>query len=71
MTHYGPKCQGSMEPGFILELSRSGVSTTNWVEGRPVASWLFGLRLSGRRQLPTQSFRCKTCGFLETYAKED
>jgi hypothetical protein len=59
-----------MEPGYLLELGRSGVSTSNWVEGLPATSWFFGLKLTGRRQIPTQSYRCKNCGFLETYATE-
>lgn len=65
-----PKCMGKMEDGFILELANQVSSAaTEWVAGAPESSFLtFGIKTSGRQRWPIQSFRCTSCGYLESYA---
>jgi hypothetical protein len=39
-----PRCEGSMEEGFILEYQSGGAHTTKWIEGKPKFGWL-GIKL--------------------------
>jgi hypothetical protein len=58
-----------MEMGFLLELSHGyqrGV--TRWIAGSPEKTIWMGLRLDGRSAHDVQTFRCRDCGFLESYA---
>jgi len=63
-----PKCSIQLQEGFLLEVTRNGRRSTEWVEGRPVPSFWTGLQLKGRTRLDVTSFRCPRCGFLELYA---
>lgn len=65
-----PKCQGSMARGFLLEETANHSRTTaQWVEGEPVKSLWFGLKLGGRPKLAVGTWRCGRCGYLESYAR--
>lgn len=65
-----PKCQGSMTRGFLLEQNANhGYEPAKWVEGEPVKSFWFGLKLKGRSKLSVETWRCGRCGFLENYAR--
>jgi hypothetical protein len=67
-----PHCQGRLEEGFLLGGSDGEVNTAaRWVEGPPVKNFLRMLKLKGRRKIDLKSFRCRDCGFLETYAIDD
>jgi len=69
MSRRCPKCQGSMDPGFIATKNHDASRGTQfWVEGEPVRSFWFGLRVKGKTQLEVQTFRCSRCHFLEHYA---
>lgn len=69
MTGPCPKCGRSLSRGFVLDLRRSATgNVSQWVEGEPVKSFWFGIKLRGRRQLPIEAHRCDGCGFLELYA---
>ena len=60
-----------MQPGFILEQTEAGRQVTHWVGGVPESPvWSFGVKIKNKEHYPIQSFRCSTCGFLESYAKE-
>jgi hypothetical protein len=63
-----PKCSVQLQEGFLLERARHGRGATEWIEGRPVASFWTGLDLRGRARLPVASFRCPRCGLLELHA---
>lgn len=65
-----PKCAGAMVEGFELDESHGWRRPAGWVEGKPQRSVWTGVSLRGRRQLPIRSFRCRRCGFLESYATE-
>ena len=65
-----PKCRNEMQEGFILEYAtNASASASRWVEGAPVKALLFGVRTAHKEQHPIQSFRCQSCGYLESYAK--
>lgn len=65
-----PKCSAPMVQGYLLELGDSNLRTvTQWVSGAPEAGAFMGMQVKGRDQFPTQSFRCSSCGFLESYAR--
>ena len=64
-----PKCQGSMQEGFIPD-TNSGMNFINsWVEGSPEKSLLRGVKVEGKRQYRISVFRCDHCGYLESYAR--
>ena len=57
-----------MEPGFLVDEGYGTRSAPKWVEGEPKKSIWTGLKLRGRAKRETVSFRCKRCGYLESYA---
>ena len=59
-----------MEEGYLLETKHGNSrDQTKWVEGEPERSFFLGLKLKGHAVLTVETFRCKRCGFLESYAK--
>jgi predicted nucleic-acid-binding Zn-ribbon protein len=60
-----PKCRAEMEPGFVLEQTYGAMT---WVEGTPERSIWTGIKLKGRERIPVTTFRCTSCGYLESYA---
>ena len=67
-----PRCGKAMEQGFILEKGDSNSATVSaWVEGAPEIRRWTGLKLKNRRVIRMQTFRCKGCGYLESYAPDD
>jgi len=65
-----PKCTDDMKQGYILELGEAPLlSVSQWIAGPPVKSSFFGggLKLN-KEQYPIESFRCVSCGYLESYA---
>lgn len=66
-----PKCQGTMEEGFLLDINQSGGrAVTSWVEGAPQKSFWLGVKIAKRKKIDVQTWRCGRCGFLESYAKD-
>jgi predicted Zn-ribbon and HTH transcriptional regulator len=63
-----PKCAAAMEPGFMLDWTVGGYLVTEWMEGEPEKSFWTGLKLNRRRRLKVVAWRCRRCGFLESYA---
>jgi hypothetical protein len=66
-----PKCGGDMVRGFILDTTHRGVVVSRWVEGVAEKSVWVGLKIQDRKPIAIGSFRCSTCGFLESYAREE
>lgn len=58
-----------MEKGFLTDHGYSVTYPAAWVEG--VAEWSrwTGLKLRKREKLPVTTFRCPSCGLLESYAQ--
>ena len=64
-----PKCQGNMMEGFVPDYTHGGVLQTRWVQGTPKRTFWFGIRILDPVFAVT-TYRCETCGFLESYATE-
>jgi hypothetical protein len=60
-----PKCQQPMQEGYLANEAR----VARWYEGPP-RRWL-GVAIVGwaNKQLPITTYRCSSCGYLESYAK--
>ena len=59
-----------MSEGFVLDINQSGGRTVaTWVEGAPEKSKWVGVKLGKRPKFEIQTWRCRRCGFLESYAK--
>ena len=63
-----PRCSGQMEAGFTVDEGHGTRSVPKWVEGEPVKSIWTGLRLRGREKFEVVTYRCRRCGYLESYA---
>ena len=57
-----PECKGRMDVGFILDLTYGGRLASSWVEGRPEKRILLGLKLTGKRVIEIETYRCSACG---------
>jgi uncharacterized cupin superfamily protein len=64
-----PRCQGSMEQGFVVDESYGRRMPAKWIEGAP-QYWMWNVVVRGKRQLEIATYRCRRCGFLESYADE-
>lgn len=69
------RCQGSMEPGFTVDNTYGGRLVSSWIAGEPVFGSIFGKTLTGlarmkdRKAINTTTYRCTSCGYLESYAR--
>jgi predicted nucleic-acid-binding Zn-ribbon protein len=67
-----PKCQGEMEQGFVLDNGYGVRLVSHWSSGQPKKSfWVDSTKLSKDRQIPIGTFRCKACGYLESFARPE
>lgn len=64
-----PKCRGRMEEGFIKDRDYGSVHASKWVEGAPEKSFWTGTKISGKHQVQVTTYRCTSCGYLESYAR--
>ena len=63
-----PRCSGQLEPGYMVDEGYGTRSVAKWVAGEPVKSMWTGLKLRGRDKLDVSTYRCRRCGYLESYA---
>ena len=63
-----PKCKEKMEEGFIIDVNQGHRLVSHWVEGPPEKGLWFGIKLKGKRQKSIRTWRCTSCGYLESYA---
>ncbi|WP_010583176.1 PF20097 family protein [Schlesneria paludicola] len=77
-----PKCQDEMIQGYVLDYTYGAVLVSQWAEGQPQNSWRGTLKVPMKestsflpsmkyRTIPVATFRCQSCGFLESYAREE
>jgi len=64
-----PKCQGEMEQGFVIDDTYGARIVSHWSSGQPKKSFWTGAILPGDKQIPIGTFRCKDCGYLESFAR--
>ena len=74
-----PKCSGEMVHGFVIDRSHAFTFVSQWKRGTPTPnSWFeslftgLGIKTPKAAEcLSIGTFRCKTCGFLESYARDE
>jgi hypothetical protein len=57
-----------MEEGFIPDFSYGATLLGSWAEGEPEKGWTGSVKMKGRRKLDITTYRCTSCGYLESYA---
>lgn len=57
-----------MERGFVLDNTHGGRVVSHWAAGAPQKSFWAGTKLPEEALVPIGTFRCGSCGFLESYA---
>lgn len=65
-----PKCRGEMVQGYVLAFTPVGVRVSQWNAGIPKKAFGVGIKDSSL-QIPIATFRCESCGFLESYARDE
>lgn len=67
-----PKCQGEMDEGFRIDrfVAHGGVAPEEWMQGAPQASFWCRTKVDADHLHRIKTFRCRACGFLESYAQE-
>lgn len=64
-----PKCAGAMVDGYTVDQGDYGsTSVPSWREGEPKKSIWVGLKLGGTTPIEITTWRCRRCGYLESYA---
>jgi len=68
-----PKCNGTMNLGYLSDYSEHSVFIAKWIEGEPTPRTFLGItgtnvETHGRAMLDVRALRCEHCGFLELYA---
>jgi hypothetical protein len=68
-TLHCPKCAGSMEKGYVADLTYGGALQSAWTPGEPTPRRLLGgIKWNKANNVPIFTCRCQRCGFLESYA---
>jgi len=68
--HTCPKCGSSMEQGFVLDNTHGGRLVSHWAPGLPRKSFWVGTKAPEGELIPIGTFRCTSCGYLESYADQ-
>lgn len=63
------KCNGQMEEGVVVDLNYQGAIPSMWVEDRAGNGATSGGIDNHKRKVKTITYRCSSCGFLDSYAK--
>ena len=66
-----PKCGSEMEQGFVLDNTHGSRVVSQWVAGAPQKSFWVGTKVPDGKLVPIGTYRCLSCGFLESYAREE
>ena len=57
-----------MEPGYVVDEGYGTRTVANWVAGEAERSIWTGLKLRGKTKIGVTTYRCRRCGYLESYA---
>ena len=66
-----PKCMGAMVDGFVVDHTHGGATVSSWIEGAAQKSIWTGIKLTGSTPIEITTWRCRRCGFIESYADGD
>jgi predicted nucleic-acid-binding Zn-ribbon protein len=68
------KCAATMEKGFIADYtygdSSHSVVQNVWIQGEFEKNWM-GAKIKNQKKFLMTTFRCKNCGYLESFALEE
>jgi hypothetical protein len=60
-----------MQAGFIADAVSGGAQVApTWVEGPVEIDWKKSAKVKGRQKGPVRTYRCRSCGLLESYVTE-
>ena len=62
------ECGGEMEIGFIADNTEGGWVQQVWVKDRAEKKWIGGVKVKRENVRTLDTNRCKSCGFLKSYA---
>lgn len=67
------KCEGQMERGFLPDhASGFAAFVSAWIGGLPMKShWRITKAQPGKKPISIGTFRCVSCGYLESYARPE
>jgi predicted nucleic-acid-binding Zn-ribbon protein len=68
VKHDCVKCGSSMNPGVTIDQGHGTAHVSTWQAGEPKKSIWFGLKQSKADQHEIVTWRCASCGYLESYA---
>jgi hypothetical protein len=57
-----------MVEGWVLDSTYGGHNVSGWLAGKPERSFWSGVKLKGQKPAPIVTWRCASCGYLESYA---
>ena len=60
-----------MEQGFVLDHDYSARVVSQWAAGVPLKSFWSGTKLPDEKLIPIGTYRCSSCGYLESYARQE
>jgi hypothetical protein len=63
-----PRCSATTDEGFILDDTYGGKVQSEWAEGKPRGSIWTGLKVRKDARHAVITYRCESCGYLESYA---
>jgi Domain of unknown function (DUF6487) len=66
-----PKCNGEMVQGFIVDFTHAARLVSQWAQGPPQKSFWAATKLPEEKLVPVGAFRCASCGYLESYARDE
>ena len=64
------RCQREMDLGFVADHRYVTVRVSSWVAGAPKKSFVTGSAIV-KDEIPIRTYRCPSCGYLESYAREE
>jgi hypothetical protein len=63
------RCHVQMESGWVPDNTQRGLLRENWCPGEPQPSFWTLLKVENKdKVVPVTTFRCPSCGYLESYA---
>ena len=62
------RCHAQMVLGFVPDNTNAGFAQQSWVPGEPERSFWTGIKMTKDQIVPVITFRCPSCGYLESYA---
>ena len=60
-----------MEQGFVLDKDQGSRVVSQWAAGAPLKSFWLGTKVPDKEFLPIGTYRCSSCGYLESYARPE